>query len=487
MVVSMNKDIKKYLAAAAASAVILPVGLAVLRALASPGKSSHFVPVKDADREKEYAEKLSRMVACETVSVKGESQREKFLIFHKLLEELFPLVHKELEKTEIDGNLLFRWKGAASDKPIVLMGHQDVVAAEGEWEHEAFGGEISEGRVWGRGSADTKCSVMAFFQAVEELLEEGAVPAQDVYLASSCTEETGGDGAPKLVAELKRRGVAPWLVCDEGGAIVTDPIAGVKGKHAMIGVLEKGHGNLLITARSSGGHSSYPPKNSPIARLAAFVCDIEKNDPMRIEMGPELKKMFETLSDYGPFYMKLLMGNLWLFGPLVKKLLPAISPQAAALFRTTIAFTQQSGSEGANVMPQAATLTVNMRFIPHQGMDESISVIRNIASKYDLEVSVLDGEDYCAPVDTDGEAYRNFVSVIKKVFPGLPICPYVMTGGTDARYLQEICDACIRFSPVVYGPEQMKGMHGLNECIETSSLPGAVDFYKALVKSLQEV
>lgn len=60
-----------------------------------------------------------------------------------------------------------------------------------------------------------------------------------------------------------------------------------------------------------------------------------------------------------------------------------------------------------------------------------------------------------------------------------------MTGGTDARFYGEICDACIRFSPVVFGKEQMKGMHGLNECVETSSLPGAVDFYKTIICDLK--
>ena len=76
-----------------------------------------------------------------------------------------------------------------------------------------FSGDIAEGKVWGRGASDTKCSVMAFFQAVEELLAEGFVPPTDVYLASSCTEEWGGDGAPKIVAELQRRGLnCSWYV-----------------------------------------------------------------------------------------------------------------------------------------------------------------------------------------------------------------------------------------------------------------------------------
>ena len=125
----------------------------------------------------------------------------------------------------------------------------------------------------------------------------------------------------------------PYLVCDEGGAIVQEPIGGVKGYYAMLGVLEKGQGNILLTARSAGGHSSYPPKHSPIARLADFVCEMEKHSPMRSAFEPEVEAMFRTLAPYGPFAYRLLFGNLWLFRPLLKVLLPAISPQAAALPR----------------------------------------------------------------------------------------------------------------------------------------------------------
>ena len=456
--------------------------IALLRTLLSPAKQSLWKPAADPEREKRYAETLSRMVRCETVSRKGEDQREKFLGFHRLLEELFPLVHEKLEKTEIDGNLLFFWKGKAHDRPLVLMSHQDVVPAEGEWKHEPFSGDIAEGKVWGRGSADTKCSVMGFFQAVEELLKQGFEPEQDVYLSSSCTEEFGGDGCPKLVEELSRRGVKPFLVCDEGGAIVQEPIGGVKGCYAMIGVLEKGRGALRLTARSGGGHASYPPKNSPIARLGKFVARVEKRDPMRVDFEPEVTAMFKTLAPYGPFYLRLLFGNLWLFKPLLKKLLPKISPQAGALLKTTVAFTMQSGSDAPNVLPQQASLTLDLRYIPHQRLEESNQVIRELAARYDLETEVLMANDACEPVRIDSPAYALVEKVIGEVFPGLPTCPYVMTGGTDARFYQKICDACIRFSPVMYGPEQMKGMHGLNENIDVRSLPGAVDFYKTLIR-----
>ena len=66
------------------------------------------------------------------------------------------------------------------------------------------------------------------------------------------------------------------------------------------------------------------------------------------------------------------------------------------------------------------------------------------------------------------------------------VSPYVMTGATDAHFYQEICDSCVRFAPVIYGPEQMKGMHGINENIEYSCLPGAVDFYKNLIRAQEQ-
>ena len=165
--------------------VLILLGIAVFRALKLPRKKAEYrAPAADA-RAEQYAEKLSRMVAFDTVSVPETNQRNKFLPFHALLEELFPLVHEKLEKTEIDGNLLFFWKGKSSARPLVLMSHQDVVPAEGEWKYPPFSGQISEGKVWGRGASDTKCSLMAFFQAAEELLREGFVPEQDVYLSSS--------------------------------------------------------------------------------------------------------------------------------------------------------------------------------------------------------------------------------------------------------------------------------------------------------------
>ena len=464
--------------------LVLLLLIAGLRTLLTGRQVSTYRPAPDPERAERCAKALSRMVQYETVSVAGADQREKFLGFHRVLAELFPLVHQHLEKTELDGNLLFRWKGASSEKPIVLMSHQDVVPAEGDWTHGPFSGDIEDGKVWGRGSSDTKCSVFAFFEAVEELLAEGFVPPQDVYLSSSCTEEWAGPGCRKLVDELKRRGVKPWLVCDEGGGIITDPIAGIPGSFAMMGVFEKGKADVKFTARSSGGHASAPPAHSPIARLAAFVDRVERRSPFKKQFEPEVRAMFTRLSPYGGFGLRLLFGNIWLFGPLLKLVMPKLSAQAGALLKTTIAFTMQSGSDACNVLPQAADLWANMRFIPHQGMEESLDIIRKLAGKYGLETEVRAASDYTAATDIHGEAWRYVTRIVEQSFPGLPACPYVMTGATDARFYQAICDNVIRFAPVIYGPEQMQGMHGVNENIEYNCLPGAVDFYKNLIRGL---
>lgn len=444
-------------------------------------KTSVYPPCTEPERAQRYAEKLSAMLQCDTVSYPGKADREKFLCFHAVLEGLFPLLHEKLQKTELDGNLLYYWRGQHSDKPIVLMSHQDVVPAEGEWTHEPFSGDIADGKIWGRGAGDIKCGVMAFMQAVEELLEAGYTPQQDIYLCSSCTEEIGGDGGPKLAAELQRRGVHPWLLCDEGGGIISEPIGGVKGAFAMIGVVEKGTADVRFIARSHGGHASAPPKNSPIARLAAFEHEIERHNPFRKKMMPEVAAMFKTLSGYANTGLRFVLGNLWLTKPLLLALMPSISAEAAAMLRTTIAFTMQSGSDACNVLPQEASVCANLRFIPHQGMEESLAILRQKAAKYGLEMEVLSAGDYCPPVDIHGSGWRHVVAAIEKTFPGLTYSPYVMTGATDSRFYQDVCDHCIRFAPIVYGPEQMKGMHGLNENIEVACLPGAVDFYKNII------
>ena len=466
-----------------AAVILILLGVAIVRTFKVKRMRAKYVAPPIDTRALDLGGKLSRMVQIETVSVPDTNQRSKFLPFHDLLRELFPLVHANMEKTEIDGNLLFKWKGETDEKPLVLMSHQDVVPAEGEWTHGPFSGDVADGKIWGRGASDTKCTVMAFFQAAEELIREGYRPERDVYLSASCTEEWAGDGCPKLVDYLENRGVHPFLVCDEGGGIITNPVGGIKGNFAMVGVFEKGKADLKLTAKSSGGHASAPGKHTPVARLADFVATFEHHNPFRRKMSPEVQALFEQLAPYAPFYLRLPLANMWLFKPLLIWLMPRLSPQAGAMLQTTIAFTMMKGSEAFNVIPQEASLGANMRFIPHEGMERSLAKVKRIARRHKIEVEVYRAVDYSRSVDIHGEGFGLIRKVIGETFPGLETCPYVMTGATDARNYERIAEHVVRFAPVIYGPEQMQGMHGVNENIGIDCLPGAVDFYKNLIRA----
>jgi len=271
-----------------AAILVILLGICVMRAATCP-KTTGQPLITDPKRAAAYAEKLSAMVRCETVSRRGETDRAKFLAFHEKMAELFPNVFSRLEKVELDGSLLMKWQGSGKSKPILLLAHMDVVPASSEgWRYPPFSGTIADGAVWGRGAMDTKCSLLGFFQAAEELLVEGYEPDCDIYLASSCTEEIGGEGAPRIVNWLKEHGVRLGMVLDEGGGVI-DNAAGLPGIHAMVALGEKGQGDIRFTARSAGGHASTPPKNTPLVRLGRFMADCEKHNPFRRELSPTVR------------------------------------------------------------------------------------------------------------------------------------------------------------------------------------------------------
>ena len=445
-------------------------------------------PVEDEAAALRYAEGLSQMLRVPTISAKDEETLAPFYELHKVLETLFPLVHACLERTELSGNLIYRWKSAYPEREaVLLMGHQDVVPAQGEWKHPPFAGVIENGIVYGRGALDCKCTVFSEFAAVEELLSEGFEPPCDVYLTTSVDEETLGSGAKRIVEHLKAQGVRLALVLDEGGAVVEEPLAGIKRPYFMIGITEKGYVDVLVKARGAGGHSSTPPKNTPLVRLSRFMAEVERVSPFPREMSREVRAMLEGLVPSMPFAMRFLLGNLWLFKPLVLLFMPAVSPAAGALLATTCAFTMAEGSKAPNVIPTEAKVLANLRVSHHQGMKASIKALERIAKKHNLTLEIVNGRDASNRADIGGAMYRYIEASAKECFPDAGAAPYVMTGGTDARSYEEICPNCIRFCPVRMTQEQLETVHAANENIHASSLAGAVRCYKRILSGVGTV
>lgn len=465
-------------------AILILVAILLFRTVTLKSTEAMNTKIKldTSERSVEYGKQLARMIQQETISSRDDLSRDKFYAFHEVLTDLFPNVHRVCEKHEFDGSLLYKWSGSGKHEPILLMSHQDVVEATGTWEHDPFSGDIDElGRVWGRGTVDTKASLFCIFTAIEELIKDGFVPECDVYIGSSCTEEISGNGAPMCVEYLKNQGIKLSLVLDEGGMIIEEPIAGVKGTYGMVGVVEKGYGDIKFIAKGKGGHASVPVKNTPLVRLGKFMVDIEKHSPFKTMFTPTVEEMFKRTAPNMNFPMKLIFANMWLFKPLLVKLLPSISPAAGAMLQTTLAFTTAKGSEGLNVLPNVAYVTGNMRFIQHQDKDESIKLVSDIARKYDIDTEIIVANGAYPIVDYKSNAFKLIEEVAGEVYPGVGICPYVMTGGTDAKFYSEICDNCLRFAPLYIDSQQYGSIHTVNENIYQGALPMGVDFYKQVI------
>ena len=465
--------------------ILVLAAVVLIRALSlkpTPAKTAN-IELDNSQRAREYGRRLSKLIQKETISARGDTDRTKFYDFHKELETLFPKVHKACEKHEFDGSLLIKWKGKGNHEPIILMSHQDVVEATGDWKHVPFSGDFDEkGCVWGRGTVDTKRSLFCIFSALEELIWEGYEPECDVYIASSCTEEISGEGAPLIAKYLKDQGVQLALLLDEGGMIVEEPVGGVKGLYGMVGVVEKGYGDVKFVAKSNGGHASAPGKNTPLVRLGKFMAEIDKNNPFTAKLTPTVREMFRRMAPNMTFGMRVIFANLWLFEGLLLRLLPVISPAAAAMTRTTIAFTTAKGADGLNVLPQEAYVTANMRFIHHQPNKDSIALIGEIAKKYQIETEALYNDEPCPIVDYKSDAFHLIEDIAAEIYPGVGICPYTMTGGTDAKFYKDICKNAMRFAPIYIDSQQYSSIHGINENIYQGALTKAVDFYKMVIK-----
>lgn len=434
-----------------------------------------------AEEERRYAEILSSLVKIPTLSRRQGESWETFSVYQEKLRALFPKIFETAECHDVDGNILLRIRGSAPEKGgVLLMGHQDVVPAEGQegWIYPPFSGEIAEGKVWGRGAMDCKSTVCAEWIAVEELLNEGFSFKEDLWLFSSRNEENAGGGSELAAAYLEKNGVRLNAVLDEGGAVVTGVFPGLHSPCAAIGVAEKGFVNLKFTARGKGGHASTPPKNTPIVRLSRFISEVEKKEPFRKKFVSPIPEMFSVIAGYERFPLRFVMSNLWLFGGVLKRVLPKVSPMAGAFISATAAFTQSGGSPAPNVLPDSAYVICNVRPSLHEGAEECIGILRKIAQKYDIETEVLFKKEPSLVTDFSGEACRFLCAAVAEALPDTVVIPYLMTGGTDSCRFENVCDNIFRFTPTRLTKQQLDAMHAPNENLSVSALAEGAKVYK---------
>lgn len=441
------------------------------------------------DREA-VAQRLAAAVRLRTVSVDGQpdASAPEFLKLHTWLEQQYPHAHAALKREKISGlSLLYTWPGSdAAAKPIMLMAHQDVVpvapGTAGEWQAEPFAGMVRDGFVWGRGAWDDKGNLVAMMEAVELLARQGFKPRRTIYLAFGHDEELGGErGAAQIAGLLNARNVRLEFVLDEGLLITEGVLKGLAAPLALIGVAEKGYVNLALTARGAPGHASMPPHDTAIGTLARALAALEAK-PMPSRIRGVAAEMFDTIAPEMDGLPRVLLSNLWLFGPLVRYQLEQ-GASTNAMLRTTMASTIVAGGNKANVLPGQAQANVNVRLLPGDSVDHVLTHARDTIGDKAVEVSAAEGaRAEASPVSpTASASYKLLERTVRELFPGTVVAPGLMIGGTDSRHMLQVADAVYRFSPVRARGEDLPRFHGTNERMSIDNLGELVGFYHRLL------
>ena len=445
-------------------------------------------------------EKLQALVRIPTVSHSdlGKVDTTAFDAFVDELARQFPLLHERLELTRIHTHgLLFHWPGSSDTRPVVLMAHLDVVPVEAwaeevaqrpsrnQWRHPPFSGAVVDGHVWGRGTLDDKGALVAICEAVETLLEQSLVPAQDVWLSFGCDEEVFGAAAPKAVEELVRRGVTPWFVLDEGGAIAHEAFPGVDRPIGVIGVTEKGVMSIELRVEGRGGHASTPARNGPTARLARAISRLDRS-PMPASVPLPTVELFRRIAPHAPLPLRPLMANADRLKPLLTRALVAAGPETAAMTRTTFAITTLSGSPALNVIAQSAKAGVNIRVMAGDTVAGVLAHVRKAVRDDRVEVDVIHAGEPSplSPMGSDDPAFALLEQTITEVFPDAVPAPYVMMAATDSRNFSRICDRVYRFAPFRMTKAQREAIHSYDEHIGVDDFLDGVRWYRRLIETL---
>jgi carboxypeptidase PM20D1 len=458
------------------------------------------------------ADRLSQLVRIPTVTPPdgGPLMPEIALVFddfHDVLRELYPTLFARAEVTPVGrAGLLLRLAGAGDGTgatalgPVLLMAHQDVVPAPTEdweaagWTHPPFAGVVSDGEdgltVYGRGTLDDKGALLTLLEAVEDLVAEGWAPHHDLYLSLGGDEESDGPSAVAAVAELERRGVAPSLVVDEGGAITTGVVPGLTRQVAVVGVAEKGVVNLEVSVSADPrkpAHSSTPPRHSPTAALGRALAALERH-PHPAVLDDIAVRMFAELAPYVPGPLKALLARADQLRPALARVFPFVNAELAAMVRTTTAATVLTGSSAPNVLASRATAIVNMRVATSSTVADATRhvekvVHRAVGSALTVEVRVLEGHEptQASPFDERWDAIR---AAIAASYPDALTVPYTMLGASDARHAARIAPAVYRFSPLFMSSAQRASVHGVDERVTADSLVKGVRFYRVLLSGI---
>ncbi len=433
-------------------------------------------------------ERFRHMLQKKTIWPKDEEpDYREFKDFLPLLKQDYPEVFKALEVQVInDYGILLKWKGRTGKKPVVLMAHYDVVAVDEKgWDHPPFAAEIADGAIYARGTADTKCIIAGLLEAADYELSRGYVPDRDIYFSFTNNEETGGPTTPKIVEWFTDRHIEPWFVLDEGGAIIDDAPLGVKDEFAMIGVSEKGVVNVRMTAKGIGGHSSTPSVKTDSTFLLIRALEKIRKHPFKKRLHPVTEKLLKTYGSHSGLLYRFIFGNMWLFKPLVIKVLEA-DKETAAMIATTAALTQLKGAPAINIIPPSAEAGYSVRIAPGESVAGCLQHFQEAVNDERIEITANDGVEPSPVSPIDNTAYKLITDVVYRSYDKVWCCPYIQNGATDSRNFHRVFPNVYRFAMFRMSGAERQAIHGNNERIRISAYYEGITAYINLLLALNE-
>ena len=463
-----------------------------LRTFTDPRRQLEVKPIQVPEARPDAVARLAKSVTFQTVA--GDPQRkidpQPFYDFQAFLQESFPTVYEQLRVEQVAGlSLLFTWPGSNPDlKPIVLLGHQDVVpiASEERWSYPPWDSTVAEGFIWGRGTLDDKVTVMGLLEAAERLLQEGFVPERTIYLAFGHDEETLGSGAQAMADLLDSRGVQAEFIMDEGSAITRGLVPGIKKEVALVAIAEKGFLTVTLNVKlEDGGHSSLPPQELAIEILSRAIVKIRKKRP-RARLSEPMVALFDYLGPEMSFPLNVVAANQDLLAPIIASVVSGQSPSGNASVRTTVAPTIIQSGTRENILPTVAQATVNLRILPGETVTSTVDFLNRVIDDSRVGILIPEPDNIFEPTDPaspESFGYRTIECSIKEVYPEVLVGPSLAVGYTDVRRYSALSQDLYRFLPFRADGEELKRIHGIDERISIEDFSSALKFYEQIIRN----
>lgn len=354
-------------------------------------------------------------------------------------------------------NLVARLKGNGSKRPLLIMGHTDVVNVDPKkWKHPPFSATREGGYVYGRGTVDDKDNVTAGLMTLL-LLKRTKVPLDRdvIFLAEAGEEGNVQFGIEFMVREHMAEIDAEFCLA-EGGSVVR---TGGKPQYGSVQTTEKIPSRLRLIAHGVAGHGSVPLRTNAVVHLARAIANVaDWQTPMRL--NETTRAFFERLAtisepEDAARYRAILRGDE---SGSAQEYFAEHAPRYHSTLRTSISPNMMAAGYRVNVIPSEAEATLDVRALPDEDIPRFIEQLRKVINDPAIEIARAPGHTRpgAPPSRLNTEAFEVLEAAIKRHY-GVITLPTMGTGATDMAYLRAHGVECFGIGPMVDSEDGPKG------------------------------